>query len=250
MWVLVEALSGAFVARARPGLCTESVLLRPLAAGPVPVKELWRHARVSKRAMTTMLRPAIRRGLVASDGGAARLLVDLPDVEPATCAPLVELVSHLELEHPHFPVTYGTADQSFTGGPGVDWKPVPREGPAEGLALSALLSQALVAFGMEYEAAGRGPIMWAASLVRGDHAQHGSGMGRHGVVEDGEPTALGRAVRDAYRPLCAQIEVSWRERFGGVLIDDVIAAVGAESSTFPWVAWQNGNEWIVVASGS
>lgn len=245
--MLIEALSGAFVARAGPGLCTESVVLRPLAAGPVPVRELWRRARVSKRAMTTMLKAAHRRGLVAVDD-AASLLVDPPAVEPATCAPLVELVSRFELEHPHFPVTYGTADQSFTGGPGVDWEPVPREGPADGLPLTALLSQALVAFGIEYERAGRGPIMWAASLVRGDHASMPSGMDRHGVIEGGEPTPLGRHVRDGYAALCANIEESWRARFGGALIDDVIAAVGGERSTFPWVGWQNGNEWAVLAS--
>lgn len=248
--MLVEALSAAFVAASRPGLCTESVVLRPLATGPVPVKELWRRARVSRRAMATLLKPAVRRGLVASDGNTTQLLIDLPEVEPAPCAPLVELVSRFELEHPHFPVTYGTADQSFTGGPGVDWKPVPREGPADGLPLSALLSQALVAFGIEYETERRGPIMWAASLVRGDQAVHGSGMDRHGVIEEGEPTALGRTVRAAYEPLSAQIEASWRERFGGALIDEVIDALGPERSTFPWIAWQNGNEWIVVASGT
>src|SRR4051812_39101097 len=115
--MLVEALSGAFVAAAEPGLCTEAVVLRPLEAAPVPVKELWRAARVSKRAMTTQLRAATRRGLVAVDGGVARLLVDLAPPTPSTCPPLRELVSRFELSHPDFPVTYGTADQSFTGGP-------------------------------------------------------------------------------------------------------------------------------------
>lgn len=37
---LPESLSGAFLSRAYPGLCTEAVLLRALEDGPRPVKEL------------------------------------------------------------------------------------------------------------------------------------------------------------------------------------------------------------------
>jgi hypothetical protein len=51
-------------------------------------------------------------------------------------------------------VPYGTADPSFAaGGRGVDWKPVPRESTSkvEVLPMASLLSQALVAFAIEYE---------------------------------------------------------------------------------------------------
>jgi len=250
--MLVEALSGAFVAEARPGLCTEAVVLRPLADGPVPVKELYLRARASKRATKSVLGAALRRGLVKERNGAVSLSTPVPDVEPASCPPLVALVSHFELDHPDFPITYGTADQSFTGGPGVDWKPVPRGvGDVSALPRSALLSQALVAFGIEYEQRKGGPIMWGASLTRGDHVSQSSGMERHGVIRGGKPTTLGVAMRDAYAPLCEQIEASWRGRFGSSLIDEVIDAVHVDGgySTFPWVRWTR-DEFVVLASGS
>src|SRR5688500_3770979 len=114
--MLIGSLSAAFQSRSRPDLCTEAVLLRSLEAGPVPAKELWRHGRVSKRAMKSIVNGAAKRELVAVDGDEVRLLASLPPVEPAASPPLVALVSQLELEHPHFPVPYGTADGSFTGG--------------------------------------------------------------------------------------------------------------------------------------
>jgi len=198
---LVGALSSALVAEARPGLCTEAVVLRPLAGGPVPAKELWLRARASRRAMVSMLRAAVKQGLVVEAGGVASLATALaPDV-PSMCAPLVELVSRFELAHPDFPITYGTADQSFRGGPGVDWRPVPRTERADGLPQSALLSQALVAFGIDYEARGLGPIMWAASMVRGDHAGQMSGMERHGFMRaGGELTGPGSGCATPTRP--------------------------------------------------
>jgi hypothetical protein len=239
--VLVSALSGAFASAVRPRLCTDAVVLGSLAEGPVPAKELWRRARVSKRAMKTMLGAATKRGLVVVEGDVARLAVRAPSFEPASCGPLSELVSRFELDHPDFPVIYGTADQSFTGGPGFDWRPVPREGAVDGLALSALLSQALVAFGIDYERAGVGPIMWTEQLRRGE--PHG-GMVRHGVTPD---TDRGRVMLAAYEPTCSAIESVWRSRFGSRLIDDVVDAVGASSAPFPIVAWAGG-EFAVVAS--
>lgn len=241
--MLAAALSAAFADVDRPGLCLEAVVVGSLRHGPVPSKELWRHARVSKRAMTTLRKAAVRRGLVADDGEVVTLVVDPPAVTPAACAPLAELVSRFELDHPDFPVTYGTADQSFTGGPGVDWKPVPREGGVADLPLSALLSQALVAFGIAYERAGAGPIMWAELLRRGTFA---FGMERHRVMPN---TSRGRLMLGAYEPTCAAIESSWRDRFGSSLIDDVIGALGGGSAPFPVVGWTAG-ECVVVASGS
>jgi hypothetical protein len=237
--VLVEALSGAFQRRTRPDLATEAVVLRPLGAGPLPSKELWRHGRVSKRAMTTLVKAAVRQGLVEVDGADVRLLTSLPPVEPAACPPLAALVAQLELEHPHFPVPYGTADASFTGGPGVDWKPVPREpgSGADALPMTALLSQALVAFAIEYEREHRGPIQWAVRVRIGEPA---GGMQRHGVVgDDGTPTAIGRAIGDAFEPLCTEIEARWRERFGAALVDEVIEAVADDGDwlPFPLIGW-------------
>ena len=46
-------------------------------------------------------------------------------------------------------------------------------------------------------------------------------------------------MRDAYEPLCEQIESRWRRRFGSALLDEVADAVGVvgEWRPFPLVAW-------------
>lgn len=269
--MLVEALSGAFLSRTRPGLCTEAVLLRPLEGGPVAANQLWRHGRTSKRAMKTIVNAAANQGLVAVDGAVVRLVTPLPLSEPALCTALGALVSQLELEHPHFPVPYGTADPTFTGGPGVDWKPFPRASPSsvEGLPTTALLSQALVAFAIEYEKERHGPIQWAANILRGmgdgrvelpplqKRGTHSvRNLERLGVVtvdpdEVVRLTPAGRAMRDAYEPLCAQIESQWRERLGSSLIDEVVGAVrvAGDWRPFPLVAW-TGTEFSVRDGGS
>lgn len=225
--MLLQALSGAFQSRARAGLSTESVLLRPLEAGPLPAKELWWHGRVSKRAMKTIVNAAARQGLVAADRGEVRLLASLAPIEPASCPPLEALVSQFELEHPHFPVPYGTADASFRGGGagGVDWKPVPRESASrvDDLPITALLSQALVAFACDYETEHRGPIQWAANALQritdagtaASSLQTGGtssarNLERLGIItiesDAVRLTARGRMMRDTYEPLRDQIE--------------------------------------------
>lgn len=259
--MLLESLSGALRSRARPGLSTEAVLLRTLERGPVPARELWRSGRVSTQAMRTILNAATRQGMVALDRGEASLLAALAPVQPASCPPLEALVSQLELEHPHFPVPYGTADPRFTGGPGVDWRPVPRESDASvrALPMTALLSQALVAFAIEYEDHHAGPLQWAGNLLQ--HAyDDGAGVpplpeiGTHSVKnlvrlgiltgdQDGvRLSAVGRAMRDAYQPLSEQVESRWRRAFGSSLVDEVVDAAGevGPSGPFPLVAWTGG----------
>ena len=264
--MLLETLSGAFESRVHRGLSTEAVLLRTLERGPAPAKDLWRSGRVSKRAIRTIVTAATRQGLVAVDDGEVSLLASLPPVEPASCLPLEGLVSQFELEHPHFPVPYGTADPRFTGGPGVDWKPVPRDRGAtvSDLPMTALLSQALVAFAIEYESHRAGPLQWAANILQ--YAQDDGTVlpplpqiGTHSVknllrvgvlTKDGDGvrlTSRGRAMRDAYQPLCELVEYRWRHTFGSTLIDEVIDAVGvvAHSRPFPLVAW-TGSEFSLV----
>lgn len=64
-------------------------------------------------------------------------------------------------------------------------------------------------------------------------------------------TPAGRAMRDAYEPLCAQIESQWRERLGSSLIDEVVGAVrvAGDWRPFPLVAW-TGTEFSVRDGGS
>jgi hypothetical protein len=77
------------------------------------------------------------------------------------------LVAQFRFELPHFPASYGAADPSAIGGPymqnakrkddlpahGKDWKPVMRsdEDSVSSVPITALLSQALVEFTIDYE---------------------------------------------------------------------------------------------------
>ncbi len=147
-------------------------------------------------------------------------------------APLEAFVSHLPLEHSHYPCGYGAADWRVTGGDGVDWKAVNRDLGADtvtSLSLLALLSQALVGFTAEYEsrvpfamlvglyldaafADGSVPLALAPSVLM--IAGNGkSSLERHGAVEVDKSeqvtlTPVGRMVRDAYRPTVGAIESS------------------------------------------
>ena len=221
--------------------------------------------------MRTILKAAARTGLVAFDGDWVRLVGELAPAEPAACPSLRDLVAHLELEHPHFPVPYGQMDPSFDGGPGDDWKPIPREPDSDlaSLPMTALLSQALVSFGIEYENARNGPIQWAANL-RPEGKRDGVGLptsretGVHsapnlerlGIITIGPTmvvtlTPVGRAIRDAYEPTCHRIESLWRDRYGSVLIDAVIDAMTGlgERRPFPLIDGANGTFHVVTAGG-
>lgn len=125
--------------------------------------------------------------------------------------------------------------------------------------MTALLSQALVAFAIDYESRRGGPIQWGANILRtlGDD---GAGLpplpasGTHsvknlvrlGIITKGDgavrPSATGRAMRDAYQPLCEQIESQGRQRFGSTLVDEVDEVVEAVEVVgkwrpFPLVVW-------------
>ena len=166
---------------------------------------------------------------------------------------LEALVTQLDLEFPWFPTNYGAADNTFAGGRAVaaqagppalpahgkDWRPVLRTGPdgAVGLPLSALLSQALVAFAVEYESDSGAELSLATGTllqaipddgVRATDLPH---TGAHGILADDgsttgrasvvRPTALGRALRDAHGPLVEAIEGRWRDRHGTARIRSI-----------------------------
>ncbi len=96
-------------------------------------------------------------------------------------ASLEALVSQLHLELPHFPASYGPSDPSITGGiytqasaagdvppHGQDWPVVLRgEGDTVSpLPLAALLSQALVAFAIDYECDAHMGLAQSANILR------------------------------------------------------------------------------------
>lgn len=147
-------------------------------------------------------------------------------------APLEAFVSQLPLEYSHYPCGYGTADWRITGGPGIDWKAVRRDPGADTVtsaSLLALISQALVGFAVEYEsrvpsaivvgvyfdaafADGSVPLSEAPPSLR--IAGNGkSSLERHGAVTVDSSgrvnlTALGRRLRDSYRPTVEALESS------------------------------------------
>ena len=177
---------------------------------------------------------------------------------------LPALVARFDLELPHYPTPYGPSDPRITGGTyapakegppriparGQDWLPVPRErvddnakGAVASLPLPALVSQALIAFTIDYESRSA-PLPFVANLLRGIpdagvplsatppmFAITGtgkSGLERHGFVTVSKRgvvklTAISRRVRDAHDGLVAGIEAQWRDRYG----DDTVTAVRA-----------------------
>jgi hypothetical protein len=152
----------------------------------------------------------------------------------------------LPLEHPHYPASYGAADASITGGPGQDWKAVPRDpdGSVSNLSLLALVSQVLVAFAIAYEKMSPVALSLSASvikrippegrLVRGlGNSAHISALTRHGFVcvsaNDGEKvirlTEKGAAVRDAYDERIAAVENEWCNQFGEHIVTELRLAL-------------------------
>ena len=191
-------------------------LLRVLDGGPVPQRELRVRSRVSSRVVTPTLRAFTQRGWVVAEGEPRRKAVRLTErgeevaavwrAVPAAVearwrsslgagrvdrlrSALSALVAQLPLELPHYPTTYGFADQTvasalgrdmirLSGGGlkagvdhGADWRPVRRATGADAvdvdrLPLYALLSQAFVGFALDYEGEGHGAFEIAATVLR------------------------------------------------------------------------------------
>ena len=225
---------------------------------------------LSKRALTTGTKRLSRMGMaevrdksvaltetgVASREGWRSLVDGLGASWPAATSlreALVAIVSRLELEHPHFPTQYGTADSSITGGPGRDWKPVRREGTggAEHLPLVALLSQAFVALAIAYESR-NGALGWVANVmafVPGEGASVAAippdgrrllgGLERHGWIAVDQrarritPTAFGQARRVAHERTLAAIEDEWRDRFGPDVVGELRSSLESCVAALP-----------------
>jgi len=246
-----------------PSLDGWANLLRVLDLAGVDRRELPRLTRLSKRAVRVRMSAAVRRGWAEelTSGRGQSLLrltgqgVDVvarwerlqqssesrwqehvgSDRATALSAALGTVVAALPLEHPHYPATYGTVDASITGGRGQDWRPVPRQGSDSiaDLSMCALLSQALVAFALEYEELSPVAFSISASILRRVPPEgrplrdigmsvHLSAMDRHGFLRlDGVGdnatvflTTKGRGVSDAYTDRVELVEQTWRERSG------------------------------------
>jgi hypothetical protein len=247
-------------------------------------RELAEAARISKRLAVAAVTGSARRGWTVvepipgagkhrrvklSDAGrhAARVwpkqLAALDEAwkgSPLRTA-LEELVGQLPFELPHFPATYGTADPSAIGGPymqgakrkddlpahGTDWKPVVRgeTDTLSDLPITALLSQTLMAFAIDYEDKFPWPLANTATVLRHigpdprpladlpvDHEIKGNGkslLERHLIVAvSADPTdrrkklvALtdrGELVLTHHPRRREAVEKEWRMRFGDALV--------------------------------
>lgn len=208
----------------------------------------------------------------------------------ATRTALEGVVSQLDLELPHYPVGYGAVDWRITGGAhaparpgppripahGADWAPVLRDRDADslsGLPFFALVSQALVAFAIDYEA--RAGALWSAANVLRQIDDTGaplaatppaagitgagkSGLERHGIVtvtsDRNNPatkrvhlTPIGKQLRDAYVPLTAHVEREWKDQYGSTAVGALRNALAALSRDldpslphYPTITWVGG----------
>lgn len=184
-------------------------------------------------------------------------------------ASLQALVQQFDLELPHYPTSYGQGDVSITGGSYVPGSAGPPRIPPHGeewpivvrdpqrsvavLSLSALLSQVLTAFAIDYESQGLGTLTTAANFLRllGDDGMRlgdtppgtdvsgsgRSGLERHGIVRvgPGSPkrdrlvrlTRRGARHRDAYESLAVKVERDWRAAFGNPAVEALRGALDA-----------------------
>jgi len=251
----------------------------------LPAKTAHLDARISRRAMKSMLTVCTRTGLCVDDGGtivltdtgramASMWSAAIADAEAAwphrdsVRAALTPVVAAFDLEYAHYPIWYGTADVSVTGGPGVDWKRVARARDTDttsDLSVLALLSQTWMAFAIEYEWKRRGSLHWALHLASSFHGEGGSvplgdappalqitGTGksateRHGIVRVkagvARLTPVGEVIRSSYASLAAEIEESWRSRYGSDIrptLEAVDATLPGGLPDHPEVHWVNG----------
>ncbi len=268
LWAVLGGLVRAYVEEGADGIHMPSLdlwanFLRVLDREGVDCKELPALLRLSKRAVRTRITTAARRGWAeerkSGRGHAAVLLT----ARAATVAArwkslqddgeerwraqagadrartlrvcLEDLVARLPSEHPHYPAGYGPADATITGGNGQDWKAVPRSDgdTVTGLPLSALVSQALVAFAMRYEDRALVALSLSMNVIQripsegravrelGDSVGV-SALARHGFLrvsgaggsETVSLTAKGTAVKNAYEERVEAVEGEWRRHFG------------------------------------
>lgn len=201
-------------------------------------------ARISRRLAVSAVTGAARRGWVTAAKAAGGRQVGLT---PAGRAP--------------------KPDEGLPGH-GQDWRPVRRAGggtdTVSWVPLTALLSQCLVAFAIDYEGRPAWPLASTTLVVRhlgvapmpladapADHGITGNGkslLERHGIaVVEADPssprrklvrlTPLGEKVRSHHDRFVGEVEAGWRDRFEAEVVDGFRRALeatpGASDPTWP-----------------
>jgi hypothetical protein len=257
-----------------PSLELWANLLRVLDAAGIDHRELSAILRLSKRAVRTRVSTAVRHGwaeelktgrgvgivrltargceVTARWKGLQQKAEEMwrakagPELSNTLRASLEDLVAAFPLEHPHYPASYGPADASITGGNGADWKPVHRGGgdTVSHLPLPALVSQALVAFAMQYEELSPVAFSLSTSVIRRIPAEGRplrelgrspgvSALIRHGFVraigsggsEIAYLTPRGLEVQCAYEERIHAVETAWRRQFGEDRVTALVCAL-------------------------
>jgi hypothetical protein len=272
LWAVQGALERAYINEGAgddgmPSLDLWANLLRALDNGGTDRRELPAILRLSKRALRSRVSTAARHGWVGElQSGRGQAKVRLTARGSGVTSrwkslqgsaeerwrtgigvnrtdrlrtSLEQLVAALPLEHPHYPASYGAADASITGGKGQDWQPVLRGNgdTVSDLPLSALVSQALVAFAISYEEKSPVALSLSGTVIRlippagrpllglGDSAGI-SALVRHGFLRlSGNAggdivhlTPKGLAVSGAYDGRIQAVETEWRHEFGDVSV--------------------------------
>ncbi len=268
LWNVLSGLEQAYTVqgaghRGLPSLDLWANLLRAINAQGTDLREIPTLVRLSKRAVRTRIATAIRGGWVQQfqpGRSQATVQLTLPGADVATrwkslriaaeeqwCAQvgtepafvlrkaLENIVAALPLEHPHYPASYGAADARITGGNGQEWKAVPRgqQEIVSDLPLSALVSQTLVAFAIDYEELSPVALSLSTSVIKGIPPEGRSlgGLGdsvgisalvRHGFLyASGKPghetvhlTHKGAAVSETLDQRIQAVETRWYNQFG------------------------------------
>jgi DNA-binding MarR family transcriptional regulator len=276
-------------------------VLRCIGDG-IEERELPTAARISSRLATAWVTKTAREGLISAkpQEGTKNRRLELTDAGCAATKAFAErlgpldakwrksrsrsalerLVSQFRFELPHFPASYGAADPSAIGGPymqgrqrkndlpahGNDWKPVMRgDGDTvSSLPITALLSQALMAFTIDYEDRFPWPLANTATVLHHitkeprpladlpeGHGIVGKGkslLERHLIVsvtpdpEDKRKmlvglTDRGEQVLKHHPQRLEVVEKDWNDRYGDTLIaelrDALTEAVGDLDESYP-----------------
>lgn len=285
-WLLWNALGSVEVAyellgagkAGMPSLDIWANLLRAIDSDGTAVHELPFALRLSKRAVRTRAAAAARRGWIEQvkmGRGKDRILLTSSGAAVAgrwktlesaaerhwhaeigmkrawrLRTALESVVAAFPLEHPHYPASYGAADARVTGGNGNDWKAVPRESCSmvSNLPWSALISQALVAFAMDYESMSPVALSLSATIIKQIPADGillsklGNSAGvsalvRHGFLSTSISsggdiaflTSRGESVGNLFETRIRKVEVQWCTSIG----DERIAALREALESLP-----------------
>lgn len=228
----------------RPPLVVWSNVLRPLAGGELTLRAFPPASILSVRAVRVATRDAEREGLLtiveksvaltakgvdAFTAGQQRIDAISTQWPASLSACLAAIIRNVDVELPHYPTGYGQGDSSFTGGHFVDEETGPPRIPAHGeewpvvardraavekLPLPARLSQALIAFTIDYDTAAKGVFGGLNNAIRFFRHLPDSGIPLAEAKETGDVTGSGRSNFERHRLVVVESGMVFPDRPG------------------------------------